>query len=83
MPLYILITIGLIALYVFWALNRSGTIGGGGSQRPIKDTKKCDWSETGGGSGKLREYHCATCNMIAYSSTGAAPVDCKSRKGLT
>lgn len=83
MPLYVFITIGLIALYVFWALGRGKSVGGPSARRPIKETKKCNWSETGGGSGKLREYHCATCNMIAYSSTGSAPVDCKSRKGLT
>lgn len=72
-----LVVVG-VAAWVFGRARTSGMpVAGAGTGRASKAKPKCAWSLTGEHKGKFIEYRCSACDVVAYSSTGAAPEICK------
>lgn len=79
----ILISLGILALYVLWAVwgRRTAQNEAAAKLDPLwsKLTKRsaCKWSQTGDSNGRFVEYRCASCGVAAMTHTGSPPKDCK------
>jgi hypothetical protein len=72
----VFLVLAVVAVWLVWKLQ-------GPSGRFSVARSRCRWSRSGGQSGVLVEYRCATCGVTAFSASGGAPKQCKKDIGPT
>jgi hypothetical protein len=83
----VLIGFLLVAALVVWANWGRNRVAGelGNRLDPIWyrliRKKRCRWVATGSSGENLRQFHCETCGVTAYSASARGPKECK--RGLT
>lgn len=84
MPVLIAIAVAVLGfIWWSWGRRRAGDEVAFRLDRLFR-RRPCQWSTTGDKNGRMVEYKCATCHVVAYSTTGKPPQDCKraARGGL-
>lgn len=73
------LAIVLVVLVLAWLVGRRGGAGAvsGGVRPRTSARKRCAWEPTGTGSGRLKEFRCRTCGVVAYSAETGGPTLCK------